>query len=1109
MEISTNVAQGRPKDDHRRTEDLVPHILDYLASTQPSGLFAEYPISATSYGDGYRSVSYSDFANAVNGLAFWLQDSLGPPRAEYEVLTYMGPNDLRYPALVLACIKAGYILFLTSPRNSVPAHLRLLENLKCETLLAPKPRPPQVQPVADASSIKIADVPSVDDLLNRRYPHFPYGKTYSEELDKPMFVVHTSGSTGFPKPLIYRHTTAATNMRLMALEPPDGYECIHRQIEGKRVFMTFPPFHGAYLVMSLFNCLQLGTVFLSPISGAIPSAEGLVQGLKKASAHIAFIVPSIVLELAENPQMLDYVSRNVQFVIYCGGDLPQYIGDKVASKVRLINQYGASELGLCALIQSKSNYDPKDWKYVQFHPKDGHEFRRSVENTFEYCMVYNKAFEEQQPTFTIFPGTTEYASRDLFVQHPTKPDLWSWKARADDIIVFLNGEKTNPVSMEQHIVARNPAVTAALVIGAQRFQASLLLELNMSNDNLSVQQRASAIEQVWPSIEEANRDCPAHAKVEKTHILFTSPRKPVLRAGKGTVQRAATLSQFESEIEKLYADADKIAIDGDDHKTQDVANIEDPESLSSSVHKIIASVLKTELDTDDSSFYEVGIDSLQALLVVRALRQTLMLPTIALSTIYNHPSVRDLTQEIVRLSRDASTLQEREADADLKDRAALLEETKLRIEQMHALPDVAHKSISGHTVLLTGSTGTFGSFILSRLMNDPNVEQIYCLNRHVDSAGLQARRSVSRGLPTNFPVGKVTFVTADLNAPFFGLPGELYSKMQSTTTLIIHAAWPVNFNLPLNAFKPSLYGLVALLDFTASTSLRAHFHFISSITSVMSSGISKSIGHASSIPERVLPSPSTPLPNGYAESKHIAELLLDFTSSAKGLSVSFSRVGQIAGAVGFPSLWNTTEWFPSLIISCAHLSAVPVTLGRMDRIDWFPIDLLADVLVEVTLAEASGATVAADAKPSIEPDLRRTHVYHLVYPHHTEWPSILPAVASVLESYTKKPLTTTSTNEWMQLIRMDMESNIGPKAGNRVALTEEELVGRLRHNPATKLLEFYESIMSDKAKGTPATILDIQETMRFSSKMRSLEKFGNAWVSKWVDEWMRVPADPI
>lgn len=43
-------------------------------------------------------------------------------------------------------------------------------------------------------------------------------------------------------------------------------------------------------------------------------------------------------------------------------------------------------------------------------------------------------------------------------------------------LVFLNGEKTNPVLMEHHIVAHAPELSATVVLGAQRFQAALLVE---------------------------------------------------------------------------------------------------------------------------------------------------------------------------------------------------------------------------------------------------------------------------------------------------------------------------------------------------------------------------------------------------------------------------------------------------------------------------------------------------------------------------------------------------------------------------------------------------------------------------------------------------------
>ena len=56
---------------------------------------------------GYRKISYRDLANAVNGAARWLQRMLGPGQ-DFETLAYMGPNELRSPALILGAVKAGY-----------------------------------------------------------------------------------------------------------------------------------------------------------------------------------------------------------------------------------------------------------------------------------------------------------------------------------------------------------------------------------------------------------------------------------------------------------------------------------------------------------------------------------------------------------------------------------------------------------------------------------------------------------------------------------------------------------------------------------------------------------------------------------------------------------------------------------------------------------------------------------------------------------------------------------------------------------------------------------------------------------------------------------------
>lgn len=92
------------ESDHRT--QLLPNSFDYYARVKPDAIFAEYTVSPTSYDHGYRPVTYKELANIINGLAWWLTEYLGT--GDGEILAYMGLNDVRYPALILAALKAGY-----------------------------------------------------------------------------------------------------------------------------------------------------------------------------------------------------------------------------------------------------------------------------------------------------------------------------------------------------------------------------------------------------------------------------------------------------------------------------------------------------------------------------------------------------------------------------------------------------------------------------------------------------------------------------------------------------------------------------------------------------------------------------------------------------------------------------------------------------------------------------------------------------------------------------------------------------------------------------------------------------------------------------------------
>jgi len=110
-----------------------------------------------------------------------------------------------------------------------------------------------------------------------------------------------------------------------------------------------------------------------------------------------------------------------------------------------------------------------------------------------------------------------FGTKDLFRRHPSLPDLWTHASRSDDVTIFLNGEKTNPIIFESHI-SKHPEVSAALMFGSQRFEAGLLIELYNKNPQ-STLERAKIIERLWPTIERANAILPAYAQISISHLL--------------------------------------------------------------------------------------------------------------------------------------------------------------------------------------------------------------------------------------------------------------------------------------------------------------------------------------------------------------------------------------------------------------------------------------------------------------------------------------------------------------------------------------------------------------------------------------------------------------
>lgn len=73
--------------------------------------------------------------------------------------------------------------------------------------------------------------------------------------------------------------------------------------------------------------------------------------------------------------------------------------------------------------------------------------------------------------------------------------------------------------------------------------------------------------------------------------------------------------------------------------------------------------------------------------------------------------------------------------------------------------------------------------------------------------------------------------------------------------------------------------------------------------------------------EEVLSNPEIPVGPGYAESKWIAERILDAAAERTALRPVVVRLGQVCGEGN--GTWNENEWFPLLIKSALTLGCLP------------------------------------------------------------------------------------------------------------------------------------------------------------------------------------------
>ncbi|KAJ5995378.1 NRPS-like enzyme [Penicillium waksmanii] len=526
---------------------LLANVIETKAKTIPDAPWLLYAKSSSwEHEGGYKTITWKQCANAINKMAHFLDENIPRQSKARQTITYQGPNDARYYIMMVAAAKSKRTVFIPDGRITPDGMLKILDEIKCKIWVSPDDQGafPKGQ-----TSLKI---PSLEDILeqpNSGDIQYTYDESWEQEKNEIVCIIHTSGTTGNPKPIYLRNGFMSVFDWILLYERHLSPKITYHHYENSLTLTTCAPQWLGGFAFTLNTAAFVGmiTVLLPPDMKSPLDRESVIRICRHTGAKSIVTPPSLIEDFYNDESAFEFL-KSLDYVCWLGAGLDSAIGDDLARHTHLFPVIGSTERG------PQPSFEPRDakmWNTFEFIPESGPRFEKISDDLYELQIGRTPEHDFFQGGFYVFPDLDTIPSSEIYspVVDSYGSTRWTFRGRTGDLVKLSWLAKFHATHIESAI-NKHSQVNSVVMGGEGRDVPYIIVE---PKDHNEIQDHKRFIDEIYDAmILSLNEKGHQEIQIPRETVMLSDPSLPFQRTLKMTIIRQKVEDSYKQHIDAMY-----------------------------------------------------------------------------------------------------------------------------------------------------------------------------------------------------------------------------------------------------------------------------------------------------------------------------------------------------------------------------------------------------------------------------------------------------------------------------------------------------------------------------------------------------------------------------